>query len=75
MEQRFAPAFVAWMRVQSTRQSAKKCRSKGVGAMIEELRQMVPPNGCGDFVCGAKADLQMLESFCRACGRCGANMP
>ena len=67
--ERFTPAFVAWMRVQSTRRSAKKCREQGVGAMIVELKAMTPENGTGEYVEGARADLQLLESFCRTCPR------
>lgn len=66
----FTPAFLAWMRVQSTKCSPKKCRDKGVGGMITELRKMVPDNGVGPFISGAREDLQLCESFCRLCKRC-----
>lgn len=75
MEPGFKPAFVAWMRVQSTRRSPRKCRTQGVGAMIEELRMMAPDNGAGEFVLGARDDLRLLEAFCSQCKRCGERMP
>ena len=49
---------------------AKKCGKVGVGEIIRELRAELPGNCVGPYAGARRETIQLLESHCRACGRC-----
>jgi hypothetical protein len=66
----FLAVFLAWARVQPEILGPKKCRKRGVGAVLSELRAELPGNGIGPRTEARREAVQILESHCRLCGRC-----
>lgn len=66
----FVAVLLAWARLQPELLGPKKCRRKGVGALLRELRHDAPDFTLGPYIEARREGAQILESHCRICGRC-----
>lgn len=48
----------------------KRCRKRGIGALLRDLRRETPENGIGPLLEQRRATIKFLEANCRRCGRC-----
>lgn len=66
----FRPVLLAWASVQAEVLGRKECRRHGIGALIRKLRYGLPANDGNHFQVEQRKAAELLESSCRACGKC-----
>lgn len=66
----FRPILMAWSRLQADEMGHRKCARKGVGGLTRKLRAQMDDGATVMYGRDTLRAVQLLESFCRLCGRC-----